>query len=316
MIKTSDTFGQTIQGLHKQGDTPVATDQHIGVFALDDAGDYQYLTLDATGALKVSTTGGTGSTQYDVDDVAGATDTGTLTLVVRDDTLATLTPADGDYVQMRTNSVGALWVAVNGDVNVTATDLDIRSLDGATDSVLISDGTNDLAIDGSGYITVNINGTVTVSATDLDIRDLTASTDEVGIGDGTNSLAVNADGSINVVTAASSPDSVYDYGGVNLVKDTETTVTTNAPGSDTLYSGLMVSGAGYCEWKLYFGTTSSEAVIMSFWTTPSNPTQYVDLPDYLTVSSGETIYVSGTNREKAASPASDFTGHATLINKA
>lgn len=73
-------------------------------------------------------------------------------------------------------------------------------------SIKISDGTNDLAIDGSGYITANINGTVTVDASDLDIRDLTHVSDSMKIGDGTEFLEVNADGSINAVVSATDLD--------------------------------------------------------------------------------------------------------------
>lgn len=310
----ADEFGQRIQGLHQAGDTPVATDRHIAVFALDDNGDYEYLTLDATGQLRV--TGG-GGTQYAVDDVAGATDTGTLALVVRDDALTTLTPADGDYVQLRVNSTGALWVEfVNTTIAVTATDLDIRDLTQATDSVAIGDGTSLVTVNADNGLEVHVNNSVTVTATDLDIRDLSASQDNVAISDGTDTLAINADGSINVVASLSAPDSVYVPSSANLVKDTITTVVTTSPGADQKFGAVMVSGAGYCEWTLEFGTTGGEAVILQWWTTPSNPTQYVDLPDYITVSSGETIRVRGTNREKKASPGSDFTGYATLIRSA
>lgn len=53
-----------------------------------------------------------GGTQYAVDAVAGASDTGTLALAVRDDTTTTLTPVDGDYTQLRTDSQGHLWVSM------------------------------------------------------------------------------------------------------------------------------------------------------------------------------------------------------------
>jgi hypothetical protein len=43
-----------------------------------------------------------------VDSVAGATDTGVALLVVRDDSLGTLTPADGDYTTLRVDSQGRL----------------------------------------------------------------------------------------------------------------------------------------------------------------------------------------------------------------
>ena len=59
---------------------------------------------------------GTGATDLGkaVDSAAGATDTGVALLAVRDDSLTTLTPADGDYVGLRTNDQGALWVALSG----------------------------------------------------------------------------------------------------------------------------------------------------------------------------------------------------------
>lgn len=54
---------------------------------------------------------GTGATNQGkaVDSAAGATDTGVAALVVRDDVLATLTPADNDYTHLRVNSKGATW---------------------------------------------------------------------------------------------------------------------------------------------------------------------------------------------------------------
>jgi hypothetical protein len=82
-------------------------------------GDFAALSVTSDGSLRVS--GGGGGTQYAVDAVAGATDTGTLALLVRDDALATVTPADGDYTQGRTNARGALWVALDSTAaqNVT-----------------------------------------------------------------------------------------------------------------------------------------------------------------------------------------------------
>jgi hypothetical protein len=59
-----------------------------------------------------------------IDSAAGATDTGVAALVVRDDALTTLTPADGDYVPLRTDSTGALWVTLTagGNSNIVADD--------------------------------------------------------------------------------------------------------------------------------------------------------------------------------------------------
>jgi len=48
------------------------------------------------------------------DSALGATDTGVMALAVRDDTLTTLTPADGDYVPLRVSSTGQLHVTGAG----------------------------------------------------------------------------------------------------------------------------------------------------------------------------------------------------------
>jgi hypothetical protein len=70
---------------------------------------------DATNGADVDVTRiipGTGATNLGkaIDSAAGGTDTGVAPLAIRDDTLATLTPVDGDYVPLRTTSTGALWV--------------------------------------------------------------------------------------------------------------------------------------------------------------------------------------------------------------
>jgi len=59
-----------------------------------------------------SVTPGTGASNLGkaVDAVGGASDVGVASLVLRDDSLTTLTVADGDYTRLSTNSTGALWV--------------------------------------------------------------------------------------------------------------------------------------------------------------------------------------------------------------
>ena len=60
---------------------------------------------------------GTGATNLgkQTDSAAGATDTGVAVLAIRTDTLATLTPAVGDYTRFRVNSVGRLWTSATID---------------------------------------------------------------------------------------------------------------------------------------------------------------------------------------------------------
>lgn len=72
-----------------------------GALQTNDAATLAQATISA-GAVK------------NIDSVAGATDAGFPFLAIRDDTLTALTPVDGDYVPLRTNNTGALWVQVNG----------------------------------------------------------------------------------------------------------------------------------------------------------------------------------------------------------
>lgn len=97
--------------------------------------------------------------------------------------------ADGSLNAVISDGGGSITVDgtvdIGNTVTVQATDLDIRNLAFATDTVDVS---------GSA---VSITGTVTVSSTNLDIRDLTAATDSVsawtkdGSGNAIGSLAGN-----------------------------------------------------------------------------------------------------------------------------
>lgn len=161
-------------------------------------------------SLNVNITGGASAgTEFAEDSAHGSGDLGRQVLAVRQDTLATSTSADGDYASFKVNAAGALYVTVSGSVTVTATDLDIRDLTSASDSVEVLQNTHDdlnananiqvgnadvangnpvpvsdaggsLTVDGTVAVS-SVGGTVTVSATDLDIRDLALATDAVRI---------------------------------------------------------------------------------------------------------------------------------------
>lgn len=79
-------------------------------------------TVVGTGTFQVQCSSGcSGGTQYNIGDVAGATDAGTVPLVIRDDALSTLSDAEGDWVGERVDSTGALWshvTSVDGTVTV------------------------------------------------------------------------------------------------------------------------------------------------------------------------------------------------------
>lgn len=79
----------------------------IGKLAANSGVDIGDVDVTTVGTI----TPGTAATSLGkaIDSAAGATDTGVAMLGIRDDTLSTLTPVDGDYVTPRFTSTGALW---------------------------------------------------------------------------------------------------------------------------------------------------------------------------------------------------------------
>lgn len=74
-------------------------------------GDYAPLQVDASGALKISGNITTSFTaEHNEDDPATSGDSGIFTLLVRQDTLAVSTSADGDYGAFKSNNLGELYV--------------------------------------------------------------------------------------------------------------------------------------------------------------------------------------------------------------
>lgn len=122
---------------------------------------------------------------------------GTDTLAVNADGSINVAFASGASLQI-TDGVETLAINADGSINsvVSATDLDIRDLSFATDSVDVSG--SEVSLDAATLAALE---NITVSATDLDIRDLTHASDSVKVGDGTEFLAINADGSINTQVA-------------------------------------------------------------------------------------------------------------------
>lgn len=147
---TSGDVGVMSLAVRNDAGTPLAAD-----------GDYIPLTTDATGALRTATAVTINSEKAE-DSAHVSGDIGSYVLSVRQDTLATSTDADGDYASFKVNALGALYtnvtnaagasavniqdggnsITVDGTVTVTATDLDIRDLTLAQDSVKVSANTS------------------------------------------------------------------------------------------------------------------------------------------------------------------------------
>jgi len=150
---------------------------------IDSAGNEVGVT---GGALDVNLASGSLSTAYAYAEDSAFTeaDEGVHNLTVRQDTLATSTSADGDYASMKSDSLGRIYMTddlvlseLQGGIDVTvqnteiavtqgtdspwaveATDLDIRDLDSASDSVAawLSDGSGNAIGSTAGALDVNI----------------------------------------------------------------------------------------------------------------------------------------------------------------
>jgi len=129
---------------------------------------------------------------------------------------------------------------INAAVTVSATDLDIRDLTAASDSVAayLSDGSgnsisstsNALHVyldDQNGDLDVNItNASIAVTANDLDIRDLTQASDNVAIGDSSSlftGTTVGADYALDVNVVQAVDPSVANSSALTTAKSATST---------------------------------------------------------------------------------------------
>ena len=183
----------------------------------------QQLAVEADGSINVNAsfapgtevkiTDGTDTVEVNADGslnvVATATDLDIRDLTSVSDSVEVLQSTHDDLNANANLQVGNADVAngnpvpvsdADGSLTVDATDLDIRDLAFATDSVDVSG--SEVSLDATTLAALE---NITVSATDLDIRDLTHASDSVKIGDGTDFLAINTDGSINVVVSNDVP---------------------------------------------------------------------------------------------------------------
>lgn len=127
------------------GDAVTAATNDFGVPVLgkDASGDYALLALSATGEVLVS------ASNLDIRDLVFATD--------KVDVGGSVVALDaGTLAALETVELGATTLAALENITVSATDLDIRDLTHVSDSVKVGDGTDFLAISGTGEASVEI----------------------------------------------------------------------------------------------------------------------------------------------------------------
>lgn len=152
---TSGDYGNFVLG--------VRNDANAALTSAD--GDYSPLATDSAGRLKVVFSD---PTQYAEDSAHASGDMGQFTLLVRQDTLAASTSADGDYGAFKSNSRGALWAVPVGTAADDAADTEnpvkvgSRAESGALTAV--SDGDRaDLLSDDFRRVYVNSGANIAVA---------------------------------------------------------------------------------------------------------------------------------------------------------
>ena len=192
-------------------------------------GDTGPLQVTSTGALLVS--GGGGGTEYDEDVATPATITGTATMMERDDVIAALTPAAGDWAAQRCSAEGALWVQ---DFNSDAALALLGTIDGDTSNITACN--TGAVVLASGTVTTvstvtslsQMSGvaiTMGEGALDGGCQRVTLATDDDGVAHlSTIAAAVSTQMQCDIVAALPAGDN--NIGNVDIVGGTVTTVST------------------------------------------------------------------------------------------
>lgn len=238
---------------------------------------------------------GTGATNLGkaIDTATGATDTGVLTLATRDDALSTLTPAEGDNVQLRTDSTGALWVKNSGTVtvdgsavtqpishagltelaaaiNTNKVDVNIVSSDVATGGTSAADDADFTATITTGTPAMGVYESTPTSVTDGDMgivgittgrRLKTSATIDTALPAGTNAIGkLSANSGVDIgdvdVTSISAGDNTI--GRIKLTDGT-TVATVRELGTNDALNVAMVDGSGNQVTSFGGGTQYTEA---------------------------------------------------------
>lgn len=275
------------------------------------AGTFYYPLVDADGKLIISNPGGV---QYDVDDSAGASDTGNLVLVVRDDALTTLTPIDGDYVQLRTDSTGALW---SQEVNSSSIKTAVEIIDDWDDSNYCNVNINLAGTDVTGGAGAVAAGTprMTLASDDpavvalqiMDDWDNGSDQANIDIAACSTYVTVSKDSNANSqtnpiyvmnVAGAVSGTEVHDYGTTADTGDNDYTVT----GTTFLLKSVIFAASGSMRAEIKtgpIGTLVTKAV--GFIPHQGGTEQlFFDPPVEVPVTSTGTVRVTMTNREGSA----------------
>lgn len=170
-VTVTGNVAVTNSGITTIAGAVAGTEMQVDVVAALPAGTNNIGDVDVLSVIP-----GNGATNLGkaVDDVAGATDTGIAILAVRDDSLTTLTPIDGDYTPLRVSSTGALHVTGGGggteyteDIATPATIVGTATMMERDDALAaltpIEGDWAAMRCDANGALWTAVNNTVTIA---------------------------------------------------------------------------------------------------------------------------------------------------------
>ena len=202
-----------------------------------DGANVQAIKTDAAGDLQIdvgSITPGTGATDLGkaIQSAQGTTDTGVAALVVRNDTLADLSGADGDYTPIQVNATGAVYTVLSAGTAVFGklaanSGVDIGDVD-VTSLPSIPSGSNNIGSVGLEGGTNAIGKLVANSGGDIGDVDVTS--------------VIPGGGATNLGKAIQSAQGTTDTGVPALVVRNDTLA--DLAGSDHDYAPLQVNASG------------------------------------------------------------------------
>ncbi len=307
---TATTGAEKVEDVaHSTGDTgnfmlAVRRDADTSLVSAD--GDYAPLQVDDAGALKVSGSfSATGGAEKDEDTVHSTGDTGSFVLAVRNDTLATLTSADGDYSALQVDADGALYTTIRDGGNVISIDDAGGSLtvDGA---VSVDDGGGSLTVDGTvtvdsitNDVSIDDGGnSITVDATQLDVDDLNLTDDAVKISG--NSTANSETNPIFVQTVESvvSANEVQDYNTATVAAAATSNHDYTRTGTTILLNAVLVASSGAMKAEIQTGPLASLVTKAAAFIPSQGGTFMVEFKRPIEVAGGtaDTVRVIRTNR--------------------
>jgi len=219
--------------------------------------------------------------------------------------LSTLTPADGDYVQLRVDSTGALWAdisnawaALTGGGTETGA-LRVTIANDSSGVLSIDDNGSSITVDGS----VGITGSVTVTASDLDIRNLNLTDDAVKISGNATANSLLNPIFVQNVKVNTQANEIANYSTATPAGDAASNHDYTVTGTTFLLQSVIVSCSGAMKAEIQTGPVGSLATkAVVFLNARQGDTKQVffDPPIEVPVTSTGTVRVIRTNRNSAA----------------